>query len=221
MPRTADHDARRRQLAEAVQSLITEDGLDRVTVARVAARAGISVGLVQHYFATKDELLLHTYQHVTQAWRARVDARIADADRRQQPIRSLLFEACQESLPLDPPRRAEYRVSQAFQGRALDNPALAEVARGAAVAIRSEVAIAVSNGKRCGEVEPTVDAEAAALGLLATLDGLAARLYHEPAVRVGEQPLPVVTAAILSRQLGETFTGKCHHYLGLIMDLGT
>src|SRR5688572_9761853 len=72
MPRTADHDARRRQVADAVERLVADEGLDAVTVARTAAAAGISVGLVQHYFPAKDDMLLHTFTAVRQRIEQRV-----------------------------------------------------------------------------------------------------------------------------------------------------
>ena len=30
----------------------------------MAARAGVSIGTVQHYFPTKDDMLRHAYRHV-------------------------------------------------------------------------------------------------------------------------------------------------------------
>ena len=48
-------------------------GLDRVSVPRIAQRAGVSVGLVQHYFPAKAALVVTAYE----ALAARVEARAA------------------------------------------------------------------------------------------------------------------------------------------------
>jgi AcrR family transcriptional regulator len=52
MAREEYHALRRQQVAEAVERLVAAHGLDAVTIAKTAAEAGVSVGLVQHYFAT-------------------------------------------------------------------------------------------------------------------------------------------------------------------------
>src|SRR5690606_32608206 len=152
VPRIADHEQRRRQIAVAVCDLIAEQGFDAVTVARTAAAAGISVGLVQHYFPTKDEMLLHAFAHVSSSIRSRIDERIRAGAEHRRPISRVLAEALAQFLPLDAERRAEYRVSRAFAGRALDSPALAEIDAATARARLDELAQAVRNGKECGEV---------------------------------------------------------------------
>jgi TetR/AcrR family transcriptional repressor of bet genes len=53
---------RRRQLIEATIASIHEDGFQDATVARISRRAGLSVGMVNHYFDGKGELLEATMQ---------------------------------------------------------------------------------------------------------------------------------------------------------------
>ncbi|MBL1101066.1 TetR/AcrR family transcriptional regulator [Streptomyces coffeae] len=50
-------DVRRRQILDAVAALLLEDGYEALTVAKVAARAGVAKGTVYLYFASKQELL--------------------------------------------------------------------------------------------------------------------------------------------------------------------
>ena len=64
MPRQVDHQQRRTEIAYAVWAVIAEDGLDAVSLRRVAAEAGISLGRVQHYFDSKEELLRHSCRTV-------------------------------------------------------------------------------------------------------------------------------------------------------------
>lgn len=212
MPRTADHDARRRQLADAVVALVDGHGLDAVTIAGVAQQAGISVGLVQHYFPSKDDLLLHAYREVMRAGRARIDRKVAEGERHRRPIRDILFDAVTEMLPLDRARRTEYRVSRSFLSRALDNPSLSAVATEHAAAVRAEVTTAIDNGKECGEVAPEVGSGRAVLRLLATLDGLAGFLYHEPGTRVGSTTMRDAVLETAREAIAEVFTRDCRRY---------
>ncbi len=64
MPKVVDHDERRRQITDAVCRIALKGGLGAATFRQVAAEAGVSVRLVQHYFGTKAGLLDTTLQHV-------------------------------------------------------------------------------------------------------------------------------------------------------------
>ena len=199
MPRTADHDARRRQVADAVEKLVADEGLDAVTVARTAAAAGISVGLVQRYFPAKDDMLLHTFTAVRQRIEQRVMAGVRDAvDAR---VEDILRTALAELLPLDAVRRRECRVVLAFTGRAIGNDHLTGALRAGNAHLRALLAQAIHNGKECGEVPAETDAPAAAAQLLATVDGLALHTYTDPGV--------VHATAVLAEHLRRVFPGHC------------
>ena len=51
---------RRRQLIDATVTVIYRDGLSRLTLAKVAATAHLSTGIVNFYFRSKELLLLDT-----------------------------------------------------------------------------------------------------------------------------------------------------------------
>jgi TetR/AcrR family transcriptional regulator, transcriptional repressor of bet genes len=57
VPKLVDHDARRRELADAAIRVIGRDGLERASIRSIAAEAGWTTGVLQHYFDTKDQLL--------------------------------------------------------------------------------------------------------------------------------------------------------------------
>ncbi|MCA2223550.1 TetR/AcrR family transcriptional regulator [Nonomuraea aurantiaca] len=78
MPRVADHDQRRVQIARAFQRLLAAEGLGGVSFSRVAAEAGVSVGLIQHYFAGKDELLRFAYDDAVRRMSERVRVRVRE-----------------------------------------------------------------------------------------------------------------------------------------------
>ncbi|MEV1023665.1 TetR/AcrR family transcriptional regulator [Streptomyces sp. NPDC050264] len=200
-------------MADAVCRLITEHGLDAVTVARTAATAGMSVGLVQHYFRSKDEMLLHAFKEVTARIRSRADERIRTGIEHHRPIRHVLAEALAELLPLDETRRTEFRVTRAFAGRALDAPALADVDVETAHRLRTDVARAVHNGKECGEVAPDLDPWPAAVRPTAVTEGLAMQVYRDTAQADGV-PASEVSAASIAEELTAVFTGDCRQYAG-------
>ncbi|MGH4031308.1 TetR/AcrR family transcriptional regulator [Actinomycetota bacterium Odt1-20B] len=211
MPRIADHEERRRQIADAVCRLITEQGLDAVTVARTAASAGMSVGLVQHYFRSKDEMLLHAFKEVSARIKGRADERIRAGIEHRRPISHVLAEALAEFLPLDEIRHTEFRVTRAFAGRALDAAALAVVDVETAHRLREDVARAVHNGKECGEVAPELDPWPAAVRLTAVTEGLAMQVYRDAARAAGASAAEVA-AAVIADELAVVFTGECRQY---------
>lgn len=129
MPRVADHDARHGQITDAVQRLIVRHGLTAVTVARTAAEAGMSVGLVQHYFTAKDEMLLATFTRVNGRFTARVDELVNRGEAEGRTIAEMLRQALAELMPLDDARRAEFLVRLAFADQAAHNARLAAVQR--------------------------------------------------------------------------------------------
>ncbi len=199
-------------MAAATHKLIAHAGLDAATMAAVAREAGFSVGLVQHYFASKDELLLFAYKQMTEHQLTRVARKVAEGEAARQPIRAILLDCMPELWPLDEARRGEYRVAKAFHARALDVPTVAEVARETATVVRGQIARAVENGKECGEVEVQTDAERAALELSALIAGLADELYSEPVGGQGARALIKAAEAILEDRLGSYFPGECHHH---------
>jgi AcrR family transcriptional regulator len=62
MPKIVDHDVRRAEIAEALWRVVARDGLEGATIRSVAAEAGWSRGIVEHYFQDKEELLLYSFQ---------------------------------------------------------------------------------------------------------------------------------------------------------------
>lgn len=73
LPRDAAAADRRRQLVDATLAIVASHGLHGTTLARVAETAGLSPGIVNHYFKTKYALLLatltHTAREFEQQWR--------------------------------------------------------------------------------------------------------------------------------------------------------
>ena len=59
--RRESEETRRADLIAATQALVAEGGSEAATVRAIAARAGVTPGLIRHYFQTKDELTRAAY----------------------------------------------------------------------------------------------------------------------------------------------------------------
>ena len=64
MPKLGMQPIRRRQLIQATMEAIDEVGLADTTVMRIAKRAGVSAGIISHYFGGKDGLLEATMRQI-------------------------------------------------------------------------------------------------------------------------------------------------------------
>ena len=62
--RRESEDHRRSALIAATQSLVAEGGPAAATVRAIAARAGVTAGLIRHYFHSKDDLTRAAYVHL-------------------------------------------------------------------------------------------------------------------------------------------------------------
>ena len=69
MSREGVKEARRVQLIEATIDCIARRGFAELTLARVAEAAGLSVGIVNFYFKSKDALLIATFTHMVEDYR--------------------------------------------------------------------------------------------------------------------------------------------------------
>lgn len=60
--RRESEETRRAALIAATQELVAEGGPEAATVRAIAARAGVTAGLIRHYFQSKDELSRAAYR---------------------------------------------------------------------------------------------------------------------------------------------------------------
>lgn len=167
MPRKVDHRERRELLADALMRLAAERGLEGVSLRHVAAEAGVSTGMVQHYFRTKDEMMTFALDMVMDRIRERSQTELAPASPREL-VRGLLLQV----LPLDETRRLENYVVLAFLAYAAVKPSIASGLREVATEMRTFLAGRLRAAGPAGGVDP----ERAAAGLLALVDGLGLQL---------------------------------------------
>jgi AcrR family transcriptional regulator len=59
---------RRAQVLESTLRVISERGVERTRLADVARSANVSIGLIQHYFDSRDDLLAAAYDFFNELW---------------------------------------------------------------------------------------------------------------------------------------------------------
>ncbi|MGP9822099.1 transcriptional regulator BetI [Salinarimonas sp. NSM] len=79
MPRVGVSKIRRRQLIDATIAAIHAHGYDDTTMAKIAKRAGMSPGLIAHYFGSKAELLEATMRALLTDLQTLVAKRLGEA----------------------------------------------------------------------------------------------------------------------------------------------
>jgi AcrR family transcriptional regulator len=63
-------EVRKRLLVEATTRSIAKYGYSGITIERICAEGGVSRGLINHHFGSKDELLLQSYKTLCDQWKA-------------------------------------------------------------------------------------------------------------------------------------------------------
>ncbi|QPZ39437.1 TetR/AcrR family transcriptional regulator [Paramicrobacterium chengjingii] len=165
MPKIVDHEERRAAIAIGVITVMAEHGIAGVSLRTVARAAGASMGSVQHYFATKAELVRLAcslfVEKATQQHRATEDAPP------EERIRNLLM--------LGIPGAAEQRTGTAiwheFVIAGVNDAAISDIITNAWQQRRLDL---IEQLKRIDTLRRASDGELADL-LAATADGLAVR----------------------------------------------
>lgn len=167
VPKKVDHRQRREEIAAAVCRLAGRQGLDGVSLRQVASEAGVSMGRVQHYFTTKDDMLRFAFATISERVEQRMAAAVASLGAAPAP-RALVRTLLVEMLPLNEQAEAEAPVLAAFLARAVVEPALAGSQRADAERMREFVTAQIG----AADGNPALEATT----LLAIVDGLMTQL---------------------------------------------
>jgi AcrR family transcriptional regulator len=176
VPRVVDVEQQRASLAAATARLVARGGLEVVPLRSVAAEAGVSMGRVQHYFATKDDLLLDALQRSYRSMEQRIEQRLQYGPGGRGEV---LVDILEELLAEDPRTRDAIRINTAFAARALEDERIAAVLTEGDEEIQALAVSVVADACTAGLVSPDVDPEldGRALFALATGPGSHVALY--------------------------------------------
>jgi AcrR family transcriptional regulator len=168
LPKVVDHDARRRQLAEATWVVVHRDGIGGASVRAVAAEAGWSPGALRYYFPTQAGLVGFAMELVADRVRMRVAALKPAED-----IRVDVEQRLEQVLPLDAERRTEMEVWLAFWAHAQSDPDLRAPRVETQRALRLFVRRCLASLSEAGYTRPNLSLAVETSRLHALLDGLA------------------------------------------------
>ncbi|UOQ56730.1 TetR/AcrR family transcriptional regulator [Leucobacter allii] len=168
MPKLVDHDARRRELADAVLEVIAKEGTASVTLRAVAAKSGWSTGTLNHYARNRDGLLRIALARAAASTR-KIYLR-ADDDIAARPF-AHLERILSETLPLDDRRLALTRIFIFYLGEAVADPGLGQELRQYVRNWRQDVEEELRRLIDAGHVSAERDPRALAETLVALADG--------------------------------------------------
>lgn len=164
MPKKVDHDERRREITGAVTRIAARKGLAGISFREVAAEAGMSVALVQHYVETKENLLVHALNHTSATVADRIVSQLSALGDEAAPS-DRLATILGAFLPGDDDSRAAMKVYLQFAAAATADPILRSAdafANGHALieVLAGELAAMVSTGATTQDLEPRTEARA-------------------------------------------------------------
>jgi AcrR family transcriptional regulator len=194
VPKKVDHRQRRQEIAAAVGRIASARGLQGVSFREVAAEAGMSVSLVQHYFGTKENLLIATLDIQSAHLGNHIADRLDSLDPDVPPLERLRVAAA-AFLPTDDESRAAMLLYHGFAAAALTDTGLrrAEAFRNEAhlrAFIAGQLHLAAEADQLADGIEPTTEAR----GILSLLLGLSLGVLLE-------QMTPTDAGAVLNAHL--------------------
>lgn len=111
---------RREQICNSASEVISERGFAGSTMRLVAERAGVSTGMLNHYFSNRAEMLLETLVFVSKRMGARCLAALEGLPAGEERVRALVRAA----LPTDHQTTVTWRTWIAAYGEAVRSDAL-------------------------------------------------------------------------------------------------
>ena len=166
-------ETRRRALIGAALMEIADRGSLDVTVAQIAARAGVSSALAHHYFGAKEDLILATMRHLLAEFGADVVAGLREASGPHARLGAII----RGSFGPEQFHHATIGAWLTFYAKALSSPGAARLLRVYRQRLHSNLVHALH------QIVSRADAERIARGLGALIDGVYLReaLVQRPA----------------------------------------
>jgi len=103
--RKVDHDTRREEIAAAAAKLIADKGMEGLTTRALAKAMGCSIGVLSHYFNSKDDIVLAAFNWADSNIDRRMEAILAE-----NPTLDAFIPVIQAGLPLTEESDIEWRV---------------------------------------------------------------------------------------------------------------
>lgn len=168
-----DHEARRRDVSEAVWQVMAVRGFGGLTLRAVAARLGATTGLLTHYFPTKRALVTHALDLLEERTAARPRRPAGEG---LDALRAALLDM----LPLTEEATRSNRVWVSSWDHVLSDPELSDAHAGKYARSRDALRDKVAAAQALGELPPG-DPERTAAGVQSFVLGLVVQALLDPA----------------------------------------
>lgn len=188
MPKIVDHDRKRKMIVETAWGIITNEGIDKASIRRIASEAGMSTGALRHYFSNQDELLLFILEY----YLARGKERSENKSWSQNPL-GAVRETLLELVPVDRDKQTETSVWLVFVIRSLTSAALntkiIELTEGEYVFMEALFDILI----KAGQVSKDIPIEIEKLRLAAVIEGISVHALLRPDIFTIEKTEQIIT----------------------------
>jgi AcrR family transcriptional regulator len=167
---------RARRIVAAMREAVGEHGIAGATFERVAAKAGVSRGLLHYHFGTKERLLVHVLRHD-------VELRVAALDRALAPTRNLdevisvMIASLEDALTARP---GPYALTFELFGAGRQNEEIRRELAAHYERVRGHVAELFRQKEREGVVSLRYQPDAVVSYLMAAAEGIALQMLSDP-----------------------------------------
>lgn len=184
----AKHEAKRRRILDAAARCFARNGFRGASISGICAEAGISPGLLYHYFASKEAIIAAMTEVGLEYAAMRFREMTAEEDLVQALVAALDWEKMQEWRPLA-------LLSLEMVTEAGRNPAIAALLQEHSRRLRALLAEHIRLGQQRGQIDAALDADLTASVLMSVIDGAKSLPIKDPAVDMVE------TVALMRRMV--------------------
>lgn len=179
-------DVRRQALVAAAETVLAREGVGGASVRAICAEAGVSPGLLRHYFEGVDDLIAAAYEAVGQRIDDALDAALAAAGPTPRE-RLLAYLGASFAPPVLDPRLLSAWIG--FWSLVKTKPRIAAIHAASYAAFRARLETLLGAAR-------VSDTRLAAIALTAIVDGLWLELCLDPATFSPEEARAVVTRVL-------------------------
>ena len=193
-------DDRRSQILDAAALVISERGVDAARMADIAEEAGVSIGLVQHYFRHRDRLLAEVFrresERIAVTWRTVVSADAPPLERLVDYLRLCTPDGSADAARSFGPGWAFWLE---LWSKAHREPAVRAEVEGIYASFAEPFTAAIQEGVEQGVFEPRGSVADVVDRLVSQIDGAAVRTLLGA---LGERRMLVLLVDALCLELG-------------------
>jgi len=175
--------ARRQQVLNAAYTCFSQNGFHETTMQDIAREAGVSYGVVYHYFNSKEDVIAATWQASHEARERRYQKASTKATVPELLVEYLKLSVDRleqlESIP-------EMRLRTQLFGEALLNPKISDNLRNVWDDVLDGLEEIIRQGQERGEISTDIDRRALGRAYMAIHDGLLLQKAIDPNVNIGK-----------------------------------